>query len=57
MKWSKLSTLSEVKTNINRQINAGYLEGLEVDLETEVECSTLEDFFRTLHNFRGLFKN
>ena len=46
MKWTELSTLNEVKTKIDAEINAGYLEGIEVDLETEVKCSTLEDLIR-----------
>ena len=46
MKWTELSTLNEVRTNIDVEINAGYLEGIEVDLETEVKCSTLEDLIR-----------
>ena len=46
MKWSELSTLNEVKTNIDVEVNAGYLEGIELDLETEVRCSTLEDLIQ-----------
>ena len=46
MKWSELSTLNDLKINIDAEVNAGYLDGIELDTETEVECSTLENIIQ-----------
>jgi FkbM family methyltransferase len=46
MKWYELSTLNDVKANIDTEVNEGYLDGIELDLETEVKCSTLEDIIQ-----------